>query len=177
MISKWTGVIVALLLFFVAESSLFPWIIPAEWRTDIQLYPKLMLVGIIYVGILTNRHAGAVLGVAFGLLQDVLFYGHMLGVNAFTFALAAYAAGLLLRSVPHNLFSIFMAQISALLLYELSLYGLYRLFSVTDLDFSWAFLNGMLPSLLVGLLFALILYIPARKWLETPKRARDSEEN
>lgn len=177
MISRWTAVFVVLLLFFVIESSLFPWIIPSEWRTEIELYPKLLLVGIIYVGILSNRHAGAVLGVGFGLLQDVLFYGHMLGVNAFTFALAAYAAGLLLRGIAHNLFSIFMAQICALLLYEMSLYGLYRLFSVTDLEFSWAFLNGMLPSLMVGLLFALILYIPARKWLATPKRARDSEES
>ncbi|WP_199618544.1 rod shape-determining protein MreD [Paenibacillus alkalitolerans] len=177
MVRRWILVVLALLLFFLLESSFFPWIIPPEWRSEMLLFPRLVLVGVIYIGILVNRHAGAMVGVAFGLLQDVVFFGHMLGANAFTFALAGYAAGLLLKNNAVNLFSVFIVQLASLLLFESSLYALYRLFNITNLEFGWAFLQGMLPSLLVDLLLALILYFPARKWLEAPLSAREPEEN
>jgi rod shape-determining protein MreD len=176
MLRRWTVVILVLLLFLLLESSFLPWIIPSDWRSGMYLYPRLTLVGVIYVGILANRHAGALMGLIFGLIQDAVFYGHMLGVNAFTFAFSAYAAGLLLKNNALNLFSTFIVQLAALLLFETSLYGLYRLFSVTQTDFAWTFLQGMLPSLLVDLLFALILYIPARKWFESPASERKTED-
>lgn len=172
---KWVFVTLTLLLFFVIESSLFPWLIPVEWRAKLLVYPKLVLVAIVYIAIFTNRRAGAAFGLAFGTLQDVMFYGHMIGVNAFTFGLSAYFAGLLNRPNAVSLFSVFLIQLSSLLLYETSLYGLYRLF-VIEANFAWTFINGMLPSILISLFLALALYIPARKWLETPMSARESEE-
>ncbi|MCI3923619.1 rod shape-determining protein MreD [Paenibacillus sp. TRM 82003] len=172
----WLLVTVALYAAFLAESALLPWIIPSAWREELLVYPKLALVGIIYLSIFKNRKIGLVYGLAFGLLQDMQFYGHMVGISSFTYAIAAYVAGLLVRPNLISLFLVFLVQISGLLLYELSLYALYRLFSVTDVDFAWAFVNGMLPSLLISLFLALALYIPIRKWLETPKSERDSDE-
>lgn len=173
---RWMLVSFTLLLFFLLESSFFPWILPIEWRSELLVYPKLVLVCVIYIAIFSSRRVGALFALAFGLLQDVLFYGHMIGVNAFTYALTAYLAGLLIRPKRINLFSVFFIELSALLLYETSLYGLYRLFSVTDSDFGWLFVSGMLPSILISLFLALALYIPARRWLEAPRMERDSDD-
>ena len=171
---RWVLTTLLLLLFFLLESALVPWLLPAEWRFELSIYPKLVLVCAVYIAILTNRHIGTAFALAFGLLQDIQFYGHMIGVNAFTYALAAYMAGVLIRPNLVNLFSVFLIQLSALLLYETATYALYRLFSVTDADFAWSFVHGMLPSILISLFLALALYIPSRRWLETPRAERES---
>jgi len=173
---KWVLLTLTLLGFFLLESALLPWITPIEWRHDLSIYPKLVLIGAVFIAVFTNRHVGAAYGLAFGMLQDVQFYGHMIGVNAFAYALAAYFAGLLIRPNLVNLVSVFLIQLSALLLYETSTYALYRLFSVTDSDFGWMFVHGMLPSILISLFLALALYIPTRKWLEAPRPQRDSND-
>lgn len=175
-VRHWLLVTLALYAGFLAESSLFPWLIPADWRAELLVYPKLVLVGIIYISIFKGRKIGLLYGLAFGLLQDMQFYGHMIGVTSFTYALAAYAAGLLVRPNVVSLFLVFLVQVSGLLLYELSIYALYQLFSITSVEFGWTFVNGMLPSILISLFLALALYIPVRKWLETPKSERDSDE-
>ncbi|MNI99973.1 hypothetical protein D3C73_1591980 [compost metagenome] len=51
-------------------------------------------------------------------------------------------------------------------LFEAIIYGLYRLFQVTRDTTQWAFFHIMLPSVLINLLFALLIYVPLRKWLE-----------
>ena len=173
---KWLLLTLTLLLFFLFESALIPWITPTEWRSELSIYPKLVLIGTVYISVFTNRHIGGAYGLAFGMLQDVQFYGHMIGVNAFAYGIAAYVAGLLIRPNLVSLFSVFLIQLSALLLNETATYALYRLFSVTDADFGWTFVHGMLPSILISLFLALALYIPTRKWLESPRSERDSDE-
>lgn len=176
-VTKWLYVVLVLLLLYLVESAMLPWLVPERWRTgDLLIYPKPVLVAVVFIAIFTNRHIGGLLGFLFGLLQDVVFYGHMLGVNAFTFAAAGYAAGLLAGQGSVGLFIVVLIQTVSLLLYEMSIYGLYRLFDVTDVEFAWAFLRGMLPSMLAGLFLALTLYIPARKWLDTPQSSRETDE-
>jgi rod shape-determining protein MreD len=172
----WILVSFVLFLFFLMESSLLPWLIPTEWRSELLVYPKLVLAGIIFISLFKNRRVGLVYGLAFGLLQDVIFYGHMIGVNSFTYGLSAYMAGLWIRPNQIGIFAVFILQLSALLLYETSTYALYRLFSIYDADFAWVFINGMLPSMLISLFLALALYIPTRRWLEAPISERDTDE-
>jgi rod shape-determining protein MreD len=172
----WLLITLALFFFSLIESSLLPWLIPPEWRSELFVYPKLVLIGLVFLAIFTNRRMGLFFGLAFGLFQDVVFYGHMIGVNSFTYGLAAYLAGLLVRPNLIGLFSVFILQLLSLFLYETSTYALYRLFSVTDADFGWVFINGMLPSMLISLFLALALYIPTRKWLETTNSERDADE-
>lgn len=175
--SKWLYVVLALLLLYLLESALLPWLVPELWRTgDLLVYPKPVLVAIVFIAMFTSRHIGVLMGFLFGLLQDVVFYGHMIGVNAFTFAAAGYAAGLLARPGAIGLFVAVLIQTGSLLMYEISIYGLYRLFNVTDVEFGWIFVRGMLPSVLASLFLALTLYIPARKWLDVPSTAREADE-
>lgn len=175
-IRKWVLVTLALLLLFVMESSLLPWLIPSQWRSELMIYPKPMLSGILYISIFTNRRIGALYGFGFGLLQDIVFYGHMIGPNAFSFAFSAYLAGLALRPRLAALLPAMFVQMLALLLYELSTYSIYRLFQVFEAPFGWAFSQGMLPSVLMSLFLALAMYIPARKWLHAAEPERNSDE-
>lgn len=147
---------------------------PIEWRTGLSVYPKLVFICTIFISILTNRYAGGGFALAFGLLQDIQFYGHMIGVNAFAYALSAYMAGLLIRPHMVRLATVFLIQLASLLLYEIAVYAIYRLFSLTDTDFGWLFMRGMLPSILISLFLALALYVPARRWLERPRSEREA---
>ena len=175
-IRKWFLISVALLLLFIFESSLLPWLIPPIWRTELLIYPKLVLVSILFISMFSNRRIGVLYGLALGLLQDAVFYGHMIGVNSFAYAICAYIAGLIVKPPTILIVPVFFIQLLSLLLYELTTFAIYRLFNIYDAPFGWVFTDGMLPSALVGLFFALALYLPARKWLESPSVERETDE-
>ncbi|MNW10469.1 hypothetical protein D3C71_2076970 [compost metagenome] len=63
------------------------------------------------------------------------------------------------------------------LFYDLVLYGINRLFRVTNVPFEWVFLHQMLPSMLINLLFALAIYVPVRRMFESlPGKPAEKEE-
>jgi rod shape-determining protein MreD len=173
--NRWIVIGFFLLFGTILESSLFPWLIPLEFRD--MLYPKIVLVAVIYIGCIGNRHLGVMYGFTFGLLQDVLFFGHMLGANAFAFALTGYVSGLFMRPSAIRMNQVLLIQASCLLLYEITLYSIYRLFDITNAKFGWLFVHGLMTSILMNLFIALSLYIPARRWLVYASYARDPEDH
>lgn len=63
------------------------------------------------------------------------------------------------------------------IIYEMLIYGLHRyLLKVISVDLGWTFIYKMLPSLIINLLFAVIIYIPVRKLLEQIAIERKTEE-
>jgi rod shape-determining protein MreD len=163
-----------IIAFFILETSLFPWLIPEQYR--FYIFPKLVIIAIIYLSIFTNRHYGLMFGLGFGLLQDVHYYGHMIGPNAFSFALIGYISGLLIRSSSAHFITIMFIQSLSLFLNEIIVYFLYRLFNITVMDFGWMFIRSMLPSVMISMFLALAIYIPARSILEKMDFKRGSEE-
>lgn len=175
-IRRWFPITLSLVIMFILESALLPWLIPSQWRTELLIYPKLMLSGILYISMFANRRIGALYGFIFGLLQDVVFYGHMIGTNAFAYALSAYLAGLLVRPPKVTILPAVFVQIFALMLFELSSYSIYRLFNVFEAPIGWAFTHAILPSVLISLFLALAIYVPARKWLDFAETERNPDE-
>ena len=170
---RWILTAFVLLAAFFLETSLLPWLIPPEWRNGWSVYPKLVFACTVYISIFANRYAGGGFALAAGLLQDVMFYGHMIGANAFACALSAYAAGIVPRPKAVRAVFVFPVLFASLLACEIVTYALYRLFSLTDAEFGWMFMNGMLPSTLAGFLAAAALYVPARRWLEPPRSEQE----
>ncbi len=153
-------------LLFLLEGSLLPWMIPSAWRGNVSVTPHLVLVAIIYVSIYLNRYSALIFGLFFGFLQDFVYYGHMIGVYAFSLGLTGYLCGLFFgRSHIHILPSMLLMAFGNLL-YEAAVYGCYRLFNVINSPFEWAFTHQMLPSILFNLLLALLIYVPVRKLFE-----------
>jgi rod shape-determining protein MreD len=99
-------------------------------------------------------------------LQDFIFYGHMLGANSFAMGLTGYMAGLLQDRRQHFVLGTVSLVGLAYIVFESMLYGSYRLFNVTKIDFGYALTRYTLPSALFNMLVALIFYIPMRKLLD-----------
>lgn len=173
---RYPQTLLILLLFFLVEGSLFPWLIPLGWLSKVSISPHLVLAGIIYIAIYGNRHAALFYGLSFGFLQDLIYYGHMLGVHTFSMGLIGYLVGLSFMKLRRSLFFTLSFVVYTELIYGIMLYGIYRFFNVTNLPLTWILLKNIFPSLLLNLLFALVIYVPARQFIEGSIRMKRDEE-
>jgi rod shape-determining protein MreD len=170
--------ILILLGLFLLEGTVIKWLLPDAWQSHVYVVPHFVLVVILFIGLYMNRHYALVYGMIFGLLQDIVYYEHALGLYAFTIGLTGYMAGLVARWFPFRGLSAVAMIVCGSLLYELLLYGLYRyLLNVVSVDIGWTFMYKMLPSLLFNLGFALLIYIPIGKLLEQIANDREPEDH
>lgn len=170
-------IVFTLLAFFLLETTIFQWLVPVSWRGHMHITPHFSLIVIMLTSIYVNRHFALALGLAVGLLQDLLYYGHMLGPHTFALGLTGYLAGLMIwRASAGFIFAIFIVMLGCFF-YDVIIYGIYRLFNIVEQTFSWAFLNNILPSLLFNLFLALLIYFPFRYMLERLSNQRKEEES
>jgi len=166
------------LLLFVLQSTIMYWLLPPSWQSVVHISPNFVFVVILFIALYKGRHHALAYGLVFGLLQDFIFYGHMIGPNSFAMGLTGYLVGLLQDRRQHFVLSTVTLVGLAYMAFESMLYGSYRLFDVTHVDFVYAVTRYMLPSALFNMLAALIFYIPMRKLLDhlsTPKKEREPE--
>ncbi|MFC4600405.1 rod shape-determining protein MreD [Cohnella hongkongensis] len=160
----------------VAENAIVPWLIPPGWSD--RLLPHLTFVLTIFVAGYAGRHPAFLFGLGFGLLQDVLAYGHLVGPYGFGMGLIGYLAGLLseYKSYTVNLFS--WAVLVFGLLLDSVVYFIYKLFRLTELEFAHVFYWQVAPTALLQLLIALLMYVPVRRYLVKPAHSsgEDSPE-
>lgn len=163
-----------MLLFFLVEGTLFYWLVPSS-MVD-RIIPHFTLAFVLYASLYRGRHSALILGMAFGLLQDLAFYGRIIGVHSFTMGLVGYMTGLLMeRRKSTLLMALTMIGISTLVC-DTIVYFIYRVFRLTDQTFEWALYQHMIPSLFLQLLFSLAIYVPARRWFEGSFVAKKEEE-
>ncbi|CAM3502154.1 rod shape-determining protein MreD [Marinicrinis lubricantis] len=160
---------------FILEGSLLPWFIPASWQDHISFH--FVYVLILYVALQGRRHFALALGVSFGFLQDLLYYGHMLGLFTFTMGLGAYSVALFNQRKPPAFVGSLLFVIGALVYLELAVDLLYRLFQINQESFVWTMLHYALPSLLFNLFFAAAIYIPIRVLLDKSNKKAKREND
>jgi rod shape-determining protein MreD len=157
---------ILLLVLLLLQGTVIPWILPVSWQGATRVDPHLMLTVVLYLGLHVGRHTALAYGIGFGLLHDFLFYGNMIGVYSFGMGLAGYLAGLMQRFArPSLLFNLVVVGFGQFLFDVINL-ALNRLFKTTSMPFDYALMHQMLPSLLLNLAFALLIYVPVRKYLE-----------
>jgi rod shape-determining protein MreD len=112
------------------------------------------------------------------MLQDVVYFGHLLGINAFIMGLMGYFTGVLLERRRSTIMMAISIVGFACLLYDSVIFFIYRVFRITNESYAWALIDHILPSLFLQLAFALACYVPARKWFEeqTKVKSEKSEE-
>ncbi|TDF97638.1 rod shape-determining protein MreD [Paenibacillus piri] len=162
---NWLWLILTVL--FILEGTLLQWIIPSVWQSKVYVAPHFILVIVLYIGLYVNRHTALVYGLIFGILQDIIYYSPMLGPISFAMGLSGYLAGLTNRRLYSNIVVSMLVIALGNLLFESIIFGLYRLFQITHLDLQWVFFHQMLPSMLINLLFALVVYVPVRRLFES----------
>jgi len=169
-------IILIMLLLFVLEGALVPWLIPAGFGH--RIIPQFVFVFVIFASIYTGRHRGLLLGAGFGLLQDIVYYGHLLGPHAFIMASLGYFAGMMFEKRRATILMALSIVGMACILYDSALFFIYRIFRITNDTYAWAVLDYILPSLFLQLAFALACYVPARRMFErlVHKGADNDEE-
>lgn len=165
-----------LILIFLLEGTMIPWLIPEVWSAHIQLAPHFIVVSILYMAIFMKRYYALVFGLIFGMLQDIIYYGHMIGLQSFSMGLTGYLIGLIFRNAHLSMFSALSTIFLGVFTYEGIVYALYRLFRIVEFSFGWAFMQIILPSLIINLLFALLIYIPSRNYLEGIESKRQEND-
>jgi rod shape-determining protein MreD len=167
---------VILYVLFLFEGTVMPLITPWAWQSRIDVTSHFTFIIILFIAIYVSRHWALAYGLAFGMLHDIVYYGPMLGTYTFGFGLVSYAISLLSLYSKANLLRSMLFIISGNILLEFIIYGIYHVFQITHISFHFALTYHILPSLIVNLLFAILVYVPIRKLLENVGAAREREE-
>lgn len=155
--------VVAALILLLIQTSVVPWLIPTAWGGRLLLHLPFIMT--IFVALLGGRHRAFLFGLGFGLLEDLLFYGHMIGAYAFGMALLGYLIGLAFERRLNTLAYVLLLTGIGSGLLDMLAYFIYKLFSLTHLGAAFVFYWQVLPTLLLHMLVALALYLPARRFL------------
>jgi rod shape-determining protein MreD len=157
------GVILLGLVLILLENGVIPWLVPSSWSD--RLLPHLNFILTMFVAGFAGRHYAFLFGLGFGLLQDLLSYGFLIGPYGFGMALIGYFAGLLAeyKSYSIGIFAWAVVVFGALL--DSIVYFIYKLFRLTDLEFAYVFYWQVAPTALLQLLIALMMYVPVRRLL------------
>lgn len=164
MVTRKQVLFLLLFVLFIVEGTILPFLIPSAWQMRISA--NLVYIVILFFAVYDHRHTALVLGILFGLLHDVVFYGEMIGPYGFSMGLSAYMMGLIFQAprapLPVMVTVVFLGS----LLNDTMLFFLYKLFRLNHVTFDWALIEYMIPNLFVHFVFALIIYVPLRKQLE-----------
>jgi len=168
------ALLLLLFLLFILEGTLIPWILPGSWQNIPS--PNLVFIVLLFVSIYHNRHTALVLGIIFGMLHDVVFYGDMIGTYSLVMGFSTYIMGFIFRVRRAPMPVMMTVVILGSLLFDSMLYAIYRLFSLTQLTYDWNLLHHILPDLVLHFVFGLIIYVPLRKQLEKIARRETKEK-
>ncbi|MFC5650084.1 rod shape-determining protein MreD [Paenibacillus solisilvae] len=167
-------IVLVMLLFFISEGTIFYWLLPDSLVG--RVVPMFTLAFVLFSGLYRGRHTALILGMAFGLLQDLSFYGLIIGVHSFSMGLVGYLTGLLMeRKRSTLLMAVTMIGLSTLVFQTLN-HFIYSVFRLTDQTYEWALSQHILPSLFLQLIFAIIIYVPARRWFEGSVKKKSEKE-
>jgi rod shape-determining protein MreD len=154
------------LLLLLVQTSILPWLIPSGWSD--RLLPHLPFVMTVFVALLGGRYKAFFFGLGFGLLEDILFYGELLGTYGFSLALIGYLIGLVGERKSHLLSFMLLAIGLGSLIMDSIVYFVYQLFKLTGDSYLFALYWQIVPTMLLHVAIALLLYLPARRKLTKP---------
>ncbi|UHA74357.1 rod shape-determining protein MreD [Paenibacillus sp. 481] len=161
-------------ILFMLEGTLLPFIIPDIWQG--RIVPQFVFIIVLYYSVYKHRHTGLLMGLGFGLLQDIVYYGHMIGPHAFSMGLLGYLTGLLIGSRKATMVTMMVLAVIGSFSHQIILFGVYALFGVHQMPFKFALIEYMVPSLFIQLLFAMAVYVSMRKWFDREPVNKTAEE-
>ncbi|WP_433945885.1 rod shape-determining protein MreD [Paenibacillus sp. SN-8-1] len=163
-----------LFLLFIVETTIVPLLIPGAWQT--RIIPHLVFVVILFSAVYDHRYIALMLGLAFGMLHDVVFYGIMIGTYSFSMGLSGYLMGLVFRSRRASLLVMMIVVVIGSLLMDSMVFGIYTIFKIYKLPYTYALVDHIIPTMIVQLIFALAIYVPLRRQIDKLVKRRPQEE-
>lgn len=166
--------ILLLFLLFIIENTILPWLVPDAWQ--MRIIPNLVLIVILFVTVYHHRHTALILGLSFGMLHDIVFYGRILGAHSFAMGVSAYLIGLVFQLPRAPLPLMMTVVLLGSLMEDSVLFAIYSVFNLNQQPYNWALLHHMLPTMLFHFAIGLALYIPIRRQLELVGKENRTEE-
>lgn len=170
---KW--LVLLMVFLFLIEGTVMPWIIPGDWK--MRIVPHFVFVMVLFFGMLMNRYVAMTLGLIFGLLHDVIHYGHMIGVYSFSMGVCGYLVGKLFESRRLSIGGMMFVIVLGNWVFDTLVYGIYTLFLINHKPYDWALIHHIIPSLFLQLLFSLIIYVPVRRSFENLRSPSREDES
>lgn len=150
-------IIPLLALFFLLEGVLIPILTKADYMSSISVYPRLVLVTIIYIAIYHRRNDALLLALIFGALTDII-YGRAYGIYTISLVGVVFLCIALERIHHPNFFYYLIMQVIVISSFEIFIFGLQKIYGLVTMHFGDMMINIFFPSLLFNLLIAAVLY-------------------
>lgn len=167
-------IILIMLVVFFLEGTVFYWMIPDSMVGTIV--PRFMLLFVVFSALYRDRRTATLLGFGFGLLHDLVYYEKLIGIQAFTMAGIGYLLGQVLERKRSDLLIAIIAVAVASILFDFSNFLLYRIFRLNDLPLAYAIGKYFFPNIVFQSVFAIISYVPLRKWFESSVTRRYEDD-
>jgi rod shape-determining protein MreD len=154
-----------LFIFLLVEGTIFQVFVPDAWGLPFTIVPRLVLIGVIFIGIYLGKNTGLVYGLIFGLLYDII-YTDMIGVYTLTMGLMGFMAGIAARYFHQTLLFTSVTIFILTTFNECLAYGFYELFRLSNMTMSDFLLRELLPTVLFNGIFGMIIHLPMRRLLK-----------
>ncbi|MGE5705053.1 MAG: rod shape-determining protein MreD [Clostridia bacterium] len=155
----------ALIVLFLLEGTVVQILSPQNLDLTLMTVPRFALVGALMVSLILGRREGLFYGMAIGFLHDVLF-GNLIGVYTLSMMVASYFAGLGVVLFHRSVVVTFTTITVVLFGHEWLVYSLFRVFSDTAINVQWVLTQQIIPSVVLNVLFAMLVYVPLSRLCE-----------
>lgn len=158
--------VINLILFavFIIEGSVFRYISPDYFGSNSSIFARFVLVLIMLISIYIDRKYALFLGLAFGLLYDIV-YGNVLGLYMVGMGGIGYLSGWFIQFLHPTFLVYLLIEFLGLLIFEIFIYSMLSLYKLIEFNFDWAMINIIFPTIIFNLVFAILIYFPAKHLL------------
>lgn len=161
-----------LFFLFLLEGTLLQWLVPDSWGTTWTFVPALSFVAILLVAIFFDERRGLIYAALFGLMHDLAF-GLMLGAYTFSYVLITYYVSSVIKQFHQSNVFVVVTVVLGVILQVASVYGLFVLFGVTQMDWRLMLYRVLIPTAVFNLLFVLVMLQPLKVWVNKLKATVD----
>lgn len=153
--------IVTIFILFIIEGTIMQLVAPERWGMDVLMIPRFVVVLLILSALFLGRLQGMILGIVFGLMYDIV-YGSVIGIYAFSMGFVGYFSGLTFRIFQQNIVLILIIVAAFLVVHEFMIYSIFYLIGFVDLSVNTFFIERIIPTLVLNMIFALLVSYPVR---------------
>lgn len=128
--------------------------------------PNLFLIYIVLAAFFCGKRDGAIIGAVFGIMLDLLL-GKLVGLHAILYMYFGFLFGLISENIlkkPTVLISLLAVLVTSL--FTGGIEYLFRSFTVTEIPFTYACINILLPETIYSTVFTILMYLILKKTIK-----------
>ncbi|MGD9677319.1 MAG: rod shape-determining protein MreD [Vulcanibacillus sp.] len=150
-------IFISLFILFLIEGMFIQVLTKDTYSSSFSIFPRLVLVLLIYLAIYYKKNYALFIGIFFGILYDLIF-GRVFGIYTISFISVVYFVVWVVRFYHPSFLVYLIIQSITIIFFEVFIYGVLRIFQLAQMPFGEMFIYILLPTLTFNLLFAIVFY-------------------